>query len=160
MVRAEGLEVVEETLPLDVLTRADEVFLTSSIKDVFPVSAVDGRALPAPGPLTGRVADVWARPRRRRGWTRDAATQERPAAPPAARRGDDQDDWAWRRRIRANPTSLRSTGGSSSPPGSCSSSGAWCSSRCPGPGWLIVILGIAIWASEFEPAARLLDFVK
>ena len=30
----------------------------------------------------------------------------------------------------------------------------------PGPGWLIVIAGIAIWASEFEQAARLLDFVK
>ena len=57
----EGLAVVEETLPLDVLTRADEVFLTSSIKDVFPVSDVDGRALPAPGPVTARVADVWAR---------------------------------------------------------------------------------------------------
>ncbi len=57
----EGLAVVEETLPLDVLTRADEVFLTSSIKDVFPVSAVDGRVLPAPGPVTGQVADVWAR---------------------------------------------------------------------------------------------------
>ena len=27
----------------------------------------------------------------------------------------------------------------------------------PGPGWLIVILGIAVWASEFEPAARLLE---
>ena len=45
----------------------------------------------------------------------------------------------------------------------------WGSSSCvgglvlvplPGPGWLIVILGIAVWASEFEPAARLLDFVK
>jgi uncharacterized protein (TIGR02611 family) len=30
----------------------------------------------------------------------------------------------------------------------------------PGPGWLIVIAGIAVWASEFEPATRLLDFVK
>jgi uncharacterized protein (TIGR02611 family) len=30
----------------------------------------------------------------------------------------------------------------------------------PGPGWLIVILGIAVWASEFEPASNLLDFVK
>ena len=30
----------------------------------------------------------------------------------------------------------------------------------PGPGWLIVIRGIAIWASEFEPASRLLEFVK
>jgi branched-chain amino acid aminotransferase len=25
------------------------------------VSAVDGRVLPAPGPVTARVADVWAR---------------------------------------------------------------------------------------------------
>ncbi|NHI18503.1 TIGR02611 family protein [Phycicoccus endophyticus] len=30
----------------------------------------------------------------------------------------------------------------------------------PGPGWFIVILGIAVWSSEFEPAARLLEFVK
>ena len=30
----------------------------------------------------------------------------------------------------------------------------------PGPGWLIVILGIAIWASESQPASRLLEFVK
>lgn len=57
----EGLEVVEEALPLDVLERAEEVFLTSSIKDVFPVSAVDGRALEAPGPVTARVREVWDR---------------------------------------------------------------------------------------------------
>ena len=57
----DGLEVREEALPLDVLERAEEVFLTSSIKDVFPVSAVDGRALPTPGAVTARVADVWAR---------------------------------------------------------------------------------------------------
>ncbi len=56
----EGVEVVDVALPLDVLERADEVFLTSSIKDVFPVSAVDGRALPAPGKVTTRVADVWS----------------------------------------------------------------------------------------------------
>lgn len=57
----EGLEVVEEAMPVDVLQRADEVFLTSSIKDVFPVSSVDGRALPAPGPVTAGIVDVWAR---------------------------------------------------------------------------------------------------
>ena len=58
--RDAGIEVVEQALPLDVLARADEVFLTSSIKDVFPVSAVDGRALPAPGPVTGLARKVWA----------------------------------------------------------------------------------------------------
>lgn len=30
----------------------------------------------------------------------------------------------------------------------------------PGPGWFIVILGLLIWASEFERAQRLLDFVR
>lgn len=59
--RAEGHEVREEPLPLDVLEHADEVFLTSSIKDVFPVSAVDGRALSWPGPVTSRAREVWAR---------------------------------------------------------------------------------------------------
>ncbi|PKW25465.1 aminotransferase class IV [Phycicoccus duodecadis] len=58
---ADGLEVREEDLPLDVLQRAEEVFITSSIKDVMPVSAVDGRALPAPGPVTAAVQGVWAR---------------------------------------------------------------------------------------------------
>ncbi|WP_299445126.1 aminotransferase class IV [uncultured Phycicoccus sp.] len=58
--RADGIEVREEALPLEVLEVADEVFLTSSIKDVLPVSAVDGRALTAPGPLTEKVMGVWA----------------------------------------------------------------------------------------------------
>lgn len=59
--RAEGVEVLEEDLPLSVLTEADELFLTSSVKDVMPVSAVDGRPLPAPGPLTTAVRAAWAR---------------------------------------------------------------------------------------------------
>lgn len=59
--RAEGVEVLEEDLPLSVLIEADELFLTSSVKDVMPVSAVDGRPLPAPGPLTTAVRAAWAR---------------------------------------------------------------------------------------------------
>ncbi len=58
---ADGVEVREEGLPLEVLTEADEVFLTSSVKDVFPVSAVDGRALPWPGPVTEVVGSAWTR---------------------------------------------------------------------------------------------------
>jgi uncharacterized protein (TIGR02611 family) len=30
----------------------------------------------------------------------------------------------------------------------------------PGPGWLVVLAGLAVLASEFEPAARLLDAVR
>jgi branched-chain amino acid aminotransferase len=57
----EGVKVLEEALSLDVLTHADEVFLTSSIKDVLPVSTVDGRPLAVPGPATATVQEVWVR---------------------------------------------------------------------------------------------------
>lgn len=58
--REDGLEVREEALPFEVLRDADEVFLTSSIKDVMPVSALDGRPLPSPGPVTATAQAVWA----------------------------------------------------------------------------------------------------
>ena len=41
--------------------RADEVFITSSTKDVLAVSGVDDRDLPAPGPVTRRAAEIFAR---------------------------------------------------------------------------------------------------
>ena len=47
----------EEDLPLSALADADEAFLTSSTRDVQPISTVDGAALPAtPGPLTKAAA--------------------------------------------------------------------------------------------------------
>jgi branched-chain amino acid aminotransferase len=55
---AAGIPVRERRLPLDVLHTADEVFLTSSTRDVFPVDAVDDRAL-APGPVTAAAAAVF-----------------------------------------------------------------------------------------------------
>ena len=58
--REDGLEVREEPLPFQVLETADEVFLTSSIRDVMPVSAVDGRTLPTPGPVTAKTAAIFA----------------------------------------------------------------------------------------------------
>jgi 4-amino-4-deoxychorismate lyase len=42
---AAGYEVEEGTFPLERLLRADEVFLTSSVREVMPVTAVDGTAL-------------------------------------------------------------------------------------------------------------------
>ena len=59
--REEGLTVREEPLPLSVLDTADEVFLTSSTKDVLGVHAVDDRALAAPGPVTAAAAAIFAR---------------------------------------------------------------------------------------------------
>ena len=57
--REAGLPVREQALPLGVLDEADEVFLTSSTKDVLPIHAVDDRALP-PGPVTAQVAQLFA----------------------------------------------------------------------------------------------------
>lgn len=51
----------EQVLPLEVLERAEEVFLTSSTRDVQPVTTIDGRALGEPGPLTREVSVAFHR---------------------------------------------------------------------------------------------------
>lgn len=78
--REEGLEVREEALPLSVLATADEVFITSSTRDVQAVGTI--RVVPTqqtlagelpgvdlaerelgkePGPVTARAAEIFAR---------------------------------------------------------------------------------------------------
>lgn len=53
--------VVEADVTPDDLARADEAFLTSSTRDVQPLAAIDGRALPrCPGPLTTAAAAAFA----------------------------------------------------------------------------------------------------
>lgn len=50
----------ETELPLDVLDRADEVFLTSTLRDVQAVHRIDGRELPgAPGPVTAKAMRIF-----------------------------------------------------------------------------------------------------
>ncbi|MDQ1039895.1 branched-chain amino acid aminotransferase [Streptomyces sp. V3I8] len=50
----------ETDLPFDVLERAEEVFLTSTLRDVQAVHRVDGRELPgAPGPVTAKAMRVF-----------------------------------------------------------------------------------------------------
>ncbi|MFF0448691.1 aminotransferase class IV [Streptomyces sp. NPDC004609] len=50
----------ETELPFDVLERADEVFLTSSLRDVQAVHRVDGRVLTGvPGPVTAKAMRVF-----------------------------------------------------------------------------------------------------
>jgi branched-chain amino acid aminotransferase len=57
----EGLSVRAEPLPMSILQTADEVFITSSTKDVLPVHAIDDRLIVAPGPVTARAAEIFAR---------------------------------------------------------------------------------------------------
>ena len=57
----EWMDAVEEDLPLSVLDEAEEVFLTSTLRDVQAVHRVDGRELPgAPGPVTAKAMAVFA----------------------------------------------------------------------------------------------------
>lgn len=79
---------------------------------------------------------------------------------PFLRGQDDEQDWAWRRRIRANTATRRAYRALVLVVGLVLVLGGLALVPLPGPGWLIVILGIAIWASEFEAAASLRDFVK
>ncbi len=57
-----GLEVPVNDDPVSPaeLAEADEVFLTSSIREVAPVDTVDGRTLKAPGPITTAVMGAFA----------------------------------------------------------------------------------------------------
>jgi para-aminobenzoate synthetase/4-amino-4-deoxychorismate lyase len=59
-----GIEVRERPLTLGELGRADEVFLTGSVRGVECVRTVGGRALPAPGPMVRAIAAAM-----RRRWT-------------------------------------------------------------------------------------------
>ncbi|MEU8568393.1 aminodeoxychorismate lyase [Streptomyces pathocidini] len=57
---ADWAGATETDLPLDVLERADEVFLTSSLRDVQAVHRVDDRELSgAPGPVTAKAMRIF-----------------------------------------------------------------------------------------------------
>ncbi|MFD8015833.1 aminotransferase class IV [Streptomyces sp. NPDC058955] len=57
---AEWTGAVETDLPLDVLETAEEVFLTSTLRDVQAVHRVDGRELTAaPGPVTAKAMRIF-----------------------------------------------------------------------------------------------------
>jgi branched-chain amino acid aminotransferase len=57
--RAAGIEIREEPLPLEILQSADEVFITSSTKDVLPIHAVDDRTMPADRPVTSELLRIF-----------------------------------------------------------------------------------------------------
>ena len=56
----EWADVREVDEPVEVLDSADEVFLLSTTRDVQGVQRVDDRELPAPGPVTRRLQELWA----------------------------------------------------------------------------------------------------
>jgi branched-chain amino acid aminotransferase len=55
----EWLDVREVDEPLEVLSRAEEVFLASTTRDVQAVRRCDDRELGEPGPVTVQAAETW-----------------------------------------------------------------------------------------------------
>ncbi len=54
-----GLLVEERTLPLDTLLSANEAFITSTLRQIVPLTAVDGKNIPR-GPLTTQLQHAFA----------------------------------------------------------------------------------------------------
>jgi branched-chain amino acid aminotransferase len=60
LAEAAGIPVDESPLPLDALRDADEAFLTSTTREVQPISHVDDRALPSvPGPVAAALSTAF-----------------------------------------------------------------------------------------------------
>ena len=74
------------------------------------------------------------------------------------RDADSPDDWAWRRHIRSRRPLLLIYRGVILTVGLGLIGLGLVLVPLPGPGWVIVFLGLALLASEFEPANRLLKF--
>jgi branched-chain amino acid aminotransferase len=55
----EVTDIREEDITMAAFYGADEIFLTSTGRDVQPVHEVDGRRVPAPGPLTNAASDAF-----------------------------------------------------------------------------------------------------
>jgi branched-chain amino acid aminotransferase len=54
---ATGIVIEERDVPVEALQRADEAFVTSTVRELQPIARVDGTPLPAaPGPITERLA--------------------------------------------------------------------------------------------------------
>jgi uncharacterized protein (TIGR02611 family) len=73
---------------------------------------------------------------------------------------EEDTDWEWRRRIRSNAHTHRIYKWVIGIVGFLIVAGGLALVPLPGPGWIIVIFGLIVWASEFVWAARLLDWVK
>lgn len=75
-------------------------------------------------------------------------------------RVEHDDDWAWRRAIRRRRSTLVAYRIVVITLGALIIVAGLIMVPLPGPGWLVVLLGLAVLGSEFEPAQRLLDFAK
>ncbi|MEJ7649858.1 MAG: TIGR02611 family protein [Nakamurella sp.] len=72
----------------------------------------------------------------------------------------DEDDWAWRAKIKSNPTTKLIYRIVVAIVGVGIVVLGFVLLPAPGPGWLIIFAGLGVLASEFEWAQRVLEFAK
>lgn len=58
--RAAGVSITEKPLTLKEVLEADEIFISSTSRDVQPVNQIDNHKFAAPGPITERLAKAFA----------------------------------------------------------------------------------------------------
>ena len=87
-------------------------------------------------------------------------TEARHDDPRTATEQEAPSDWAWRRWLRRNPNAYRVYRTVVGVVGSIVTVTGLILVPFPGPGWLVVFIGVGILASEFEWAKRLLAFGK
>src|SRR5262249_46451202 len=58
--RAAGVTICERPLKLQEVLEADEIFISSTSRDVQPVRQIDDKTFAAPGPVTERLAKAFA----------------------------------------------------------------------------------------------------
>ncbi len=92
--------------------------------------------------------------------TQPPSRQRTPAGQPGEQDERQERDWEWRRRIRSNPHSHRVYRTVVGVLGTVVMAAGLVMVPFPGPGWLVVFVGVGILASEFDWAKRLLDFGK
>ena len=73
---------------------------------------------------------------------------------------DHDDDWAWRRRVRSKPHTHRVYRIVVGVVGALIVLGGIVLLPAPGPGWVVIFIGLAVLASEFVWAQRVQDFAK
>ena len=95
-----------------------------------------------------------------RGPQQEHGHEHEPAREQDRQGADPERDWEWRRRIRSNPHSHRVYRTIVGLVGALVIIGGLIMVPFPGPGWLVVFVGVGILASEFDWAKRLLDFGK
>jgi uncharacterized protein (TIGR02611 family) len=116
----------------------------------------DGSA-PAPVPVSSQPSDS---DDTRADEDRTDDSRADPYGDPRVLLDSDEDRWAWRARIKGKPTTRRIYRVVVGVVGVAIVLLGIVLLPAPGPGWAIIFVGLAVLASEFEKAQRLLDFAK